>query len=309
MSSSESDCGEKKVIIRRKKRGPTDILNMKHVPKIYKSKAVQQIADIYKKIRDEQKEKISEASKDDLKNSDESQNLNNKTLSDESDIEEDPLYMKKLKRAKKSRQNKKQKESLALLKEVQKLKEETCYLENKLEEDDVVLVSSKSEESIVVCVNYKNKIYHFYIKINSKMDTLYDQVSQKLQIPVEKLFIASNDRKIEMDNTAKELQNSGEIKQILECVVLYGKESETPKQPNFKIFLQSGEKRSKREFYIEETDPLEQIFEKYAEEIFPGKKLSEISFKFDDEPVDMKQSCKQLDIECEECIDVKLISK
>jgi len=198
-----------------------------------------------------------------------------------------------------------------LLKEVEQLKKENSLVEKKSkmnddDEDDIVLVSSKSEITHVFCVNFKNKIHHFNIKDSSKMESLYEQVSQKTQIPVKKLLIASNNGKIEMNCTAKDLVNTGEVKQLLECVEIPDDDVE---QPTFKIFLQSGEKRSKREFCIEETDPLEQVFASYAEEIFPGKKLCELSFKFDDEPVDMKQSCKQLDIECDECIDVKLLSK
>ena len=46
------------------------------------------------------------------------------------------------------------------------------------------------------------------------METLYEQVSQKTQIPVKKLLIASDDGKIEMNCTAKDLVNTGEIKQL-----------------------------------------------------------------------------------------------
>ena len=46
------------------------------------------------------------------------------------------------------------------------------------------------------------------------METLYEQVSRKTQIPVKKLLIASDDGKIEMNCTAKDLVNTGEIKQL-----------------------------------------------------------------------------------------------
>nr|XP_026483655.1 uncharacterized protein LOC113391792 [Vanessa tameamea] len=190
--------------------------------------------------------------------------------------------------------------------------------------EDVALFSSKQNtievvlddtiveenEELSVKVYWQSiDIYKFKIRKFQKLTQIFEHFAKKENVSIDKLLFTYNDIILKPDHTPDCIDYN--IAKFIDGGIVYNNVTTTTKTlkkncTGIKIKFQYSKSKRPFEVYIEQDDKLTLALAKCAEHLeLPLRKLK---FEFDGDSITGSETLRDLDMEGDECIDVKIIS-
>lgn len=194
------------------------------------------------------------------------------------------------------------KETLKMLQKLQKA-EEAIYIDLSDESSDSIscteVVSPVKREKLVIIVKCQATLLNYSTSPEAPLSDILEKVAEEHGVDVSQVTLLCKNRKVQPEDTPKSLNLAAA--DILEAVIT--KYRETGKGKNtICIKFQCSNKRKNENVEVSLVEPLREGAVVLAEKL--GLPLSQLTFKFDGEFVDLKTTPQELGIEDDDCVDV-----
>lgn len=196
------------------------------------------------------------------------------------------------------------KETLQILQKLQKV-ESTGFIELSDDSSDDLAclgeeqVSPVKKEKLVIIVKCQSRLLNYSTSPDTPLSDILEKVAEECDVNVSQVTLIFNSRPVRPEDTPESLDLASA--DILECVIT--KYRETGKAKNtICIKFQCSNKRKNENVEVSLVEPLKEGAGVLAEKL--GLPLSQLTFKFDGECVDLKSTPQELGIEDNDCVDV-----
>lgn len=198
------------------------------------------------------------------------------------------------------------------LQEAELLYKATCLiynnddLNNSFQENTDKIDSNNRE--IQVKIRCHSSIHRISMKRGQKFATVMTQLSDIVGSCTEEIFLYFDEKMVQMEDTPDSLGVT--VADILDCFIIKTKKMEAESigecsQANkMTIKIQSQNTRQKLNFTVNKFSPLSSLMEDYAKQT--NNVLEKLTFKFDGEIISPTDTPFELDMDDDDCLDVKI---
>lgn len=194
------------------------------------------------------------------------------------------------------------KETLQILKKLEMVEKVECVEVSDDSSDSITCLdeqgSPAKKEKLVIVVRCQSRLFNYSMSPEAPLSDILEKVADECHVDVSQVTLIFNSRPVRPENTPEGLNLASA--DILECVIT--KYREMGKAENTICIKFQCSKRRNENIEVSLVKPLREGAKVLAERL--GLPLSQLTFKFDGECVDLKSTPQELGIESNDCVDV-----